>query len=114
MELPPEAYELASYFESTYIGRHIPNNEVILSNNCTTNQFEICPSHIISIRDILFRVITQTEAMKIASLSIKSCTDCRCKNCKTNMNQDKMEDRVETATTAIATISLLLLNLEKY
>ena len=26
MELPPEAYELASYFESTYIGRHIASS----------------------------------------------------------------------------------------
>ena len=31
LELPPEAYELASYFESTYIGRHIASSIAIPS-----------------------------------------------------------------------------------
>ena len=62
----------------------IETTEGILANSYTRNQFDICSSQLLSVKDIPSRVISQTEAMLKASLGIESGSSCRCKFCKTN------------------------------
>ena len=62
----------------------IGTSEGILASKYTRNQFDVCSSRILSIEDITCIPITQTEAMRKASLGIEYGSSCRCKFCKTH------------------------------
>ena len=62
----------------------IGTSEGIIASKYTRNQFDFCSSQIHSMENIPSIIITQTEAMRKASLGIEYSSSCCCKFCKTH------------------------------
>ena len=71
---------ISSRDDSTYsIGR----SQGTLAVSYSRNQFEVCPTNLLSVDSIPVVTITQTKAMQSVSLGVADCSACKCKNCKT-------------------------------
>ena len=81
---------ITSRSDSTY---SIGTNQGTLAVNYCRNQFEVCPTNILSIDSIPAGTISQTEAMQSASLGICNSSACRCKHCKTQRCPCKKSNR---------------------
>ena len=66
--------------DSTYI---VGTSQGTISVAYTRNQFELCPSNLLSIESVPPETVTQTEVTQSASLGITNGSSCRCKFCKT-------------------------------
>ena len=81
---------ITSIGDSTY---SIGTSRGKLAVNYSRNQFEVCPTKLLSIESIPSITVTQTEAMQNASLGIVGNSACRCKYCKTQRCPCKKTNR---------------------
>ena len=71
---------ISSRDDSTYsIGR----SQGTLAVSYSRNQYEVCPTNLLSVDSIPVVTITQTKAMQSVSLGVADCSACKCKNCTT-------------------------------